>query len=164
MKEPNNTTKWTHFWDMHSGGSQKLDWGHIFIEAPEDEAKIIFYNRFGRNPERVTCTCCGEDYSISEHDSLEQATGYHRGCAYGYWNIITGEEVAADVAWKMGEGMQVGYDGGYVERADQRFGLRKHKTLEEYLKTGEAFAIYNKDIKPEERVGNVPSEGYHWID
>lgn len=27
---------WTHFMDMHSGGGQKLDWPHIFIEAPEE--------------------------------------------------------------------------------------------------------------------------------
>lgn len=71
-------TKWTTFWDMHSGGSQKEKWPLIFIEAPKNEAKIIFYSRFGHNPERVTCTCCGDDYSISEENSLEQATGYHR--------------------------------------------------------------------------------------
>ena len=68
----------TTFWDMHSGGGQKLDWDKIYIEAPEDEARAVFYNRFERNPSRVTCTCCGDDYSISEDDSIEQATGYHR--------------------------------------------------------------------------------------
>ena len=69
---------WTHFWDMHSGGDQKLDWSNIYIEAPEAEARSIFYARFKRNPERVTCTCCGEDYAISEHPSLEEATAYQR--------------------------------------------------------------------------------------
>ena len=44
---------WTHFWDMHSGGGQKEKFGHCYIEAPENEAKVIFYNRFGHNPERV---------------------------------------------------------------------------------------------------------------
>lgn len=68
----------TKFWDMHSGGSQKLGWDKIYIEAPEDEAIRVFYSRFGRNPYRVTCTCCGEDYSISEHADLEEASVYHR--------------------------------------------------------------------------------------
>jgi hypothetical protein len=69
---------WTHFWDMHSGGDLKEEWGHIYIEAPQEEAEVIFYNRFGHNPNRVTCTCCGEDYSISEGRSLGELTKYHR--------------------------------------------------------------------------------------
>jgi hypothetical protein len=69
---------WTTFLDMHSGGDQKEKWGHIFIEAPEDEAQVIFYNRFGHNPNRVTCTCCGNDYSVDEHPTLEEATEFHR--------------------------------------------------------------------------------------
>lgn len=72
---------WTQFWDMHSGGDLKEKPYHmIYIEAPKDEARVIFYNRFGHNPERVSCTCCGEDYSVSEEPTLEQLTGYHRGC------------------------------------------------------------------------------------
>lgn len=67
---------WTHFWDMHSGGSQKEDFAHCFIEAPEDEACQIFYNRFGHNPHRITCTCCGGDYSITEYETLEGAMKY----------------------------------------------------------------------------------------
>lgn len=54
--------------DMHSGGGQKLDFSILYIEAPEDEAIGVFYNRFGRNPHRVTCTCCGPDYSVREVD------------------------------------------------------------------------------------------------
>lgn len=73
---------WTNFWDMHSGGKQKEKFAQCYIEAPEPEAKVIFYNRFGHNPERVTCTCCGEDYSISEHKTLGQASGYQRGCKW----------------------------------------------------------------------------------
>jgi hypothetical protein len=72
---------WVHFWDMHSGGKQKLDWANIFIEAPdEEEASRYFESRFGRSPGNVTCQCCGEDYSVSVEPSLKQATGYHRGC------------------------------------------------------------------------------------
>ena len=70
---------WTQFWDMHSGGGQKLEWSQIFIEAPEAEAISVFYSRFERNPNRVSCTCCGEDYAIHERETLEQATEYERG-------------------------------------------------------------------------------------
>jgi hypothetical protein len=70
---------WTHFWDMHSGGGIKEKWAHIYIEAPEAEAVVIFYNRFGHNPNRITCTCCGEDYAISSDDDLAQLTQFHRG-------------------------------------------------------------------------------------
>ena len=69
---------WTKFWDMHSGGGQKLDWAKIYIQAPEEEAVVIFSNRFGRDPENVTCNCCGEDYSVSESKTLGEATEYHR--------------------------------------------------------------------------------------
>lgn len=70
--------KWTEFFDMSSGGQEKEPYKIIHIEAPEKEAKVIFYNRFGHNPERVTCTCCGEDYAISEANSLLEATEYDR--------------------------------------------------------------------------------------
>ena len=73
---------WTRFMDMNSGGGNKEQWSYIFIEAPEKQAKIIFYNRFGHNPERVSCTCCGDDYSISESESIEQVTAYDRGCEF----------------------------------------------------------------------------------
>lgn len=69
---------WTHFYDMASGGGRKLQWQHIFIEAPLNQAKSVFYSRLGRNPDRVTCTCCGSDYSTDE-DSLEELTEYWRG-------------------------------------------------------------------------------------
>ncbi len=64
--------KWTHFYDMHSGGGKKEKWEHIFIQANEEEAKKAFMNKFGHDPEYVTCDCCGRDYSIHEFDSLEE--------------------------------------------------------------------------------------------
>lgn len=70
---------WTQFMDMHSGGGSKEDQQYIYIEAPGREAVVIFYNRFGHNPHRVTCTCCGSDYSISESATLDEATQYERG-------------------------------------------------------------------------------------
>ena len=135
--------KWTHFHDMHSGGSQKLDWGHFFIEAPKAEAEVIFQNRFGRNPNRVTCTCCGEDYAVRDHSTLEQASGFERGCL-----------------WE-GE--------GYVEKPDTRsFRGNGYKTLEEYLKSGGGskgqipLVIRKDEIKPEEREGTLRPEGFIW--
>jgi hypothetical protein len=71
---------WTQFMDMHSGGGSKLDWNMTFIEAPQDEAEIIFQNAFDRDPNHETCDCCGNDYSIHEGVSLQQITGYHRNC------------------------------------------------------------------------------------
>lgn len=59
---------WTRFFDMCSGGSEKLDYSTIWIEAPEEEAVKIFEDIFGRDPNNVTCFCCGEDYAVYEHD------------------------------------------------------------------------------------------------
>lgn len=73
---------WTQFHDMHSGGGQKLEWAQIFIEAPEAEARRIFESMFDRDPDNVTCDCCGADYSVSEDVSLAQATGYERRCRH----------------------------------------------------------------------------------
>lgn len=129
--------KWTHFWDIYSGGSQKLSWSHIFIEAPEPEAKLIFQNRFGRNPDRVTCTCCGPDYSISECKSLEDATAYHRGCEF---NRETGQ-------WEEKGGPKV---------------YRPYLTLADYLKNSDVLVIRENQIKSDEREGSLREEGWVW--
>jgi hypothetical protein len=122
---------WTQFMDMHSGGSLKEKWQYIYIEAPEKIARIVFYNRFGHNPDRVTCTCCGEDYSVSESKTLEEATAYKRDCRW---------------------------DGKkYVKDS-------KSITLEQYKKKKDVHFIYAKDIKPQEKVGEVPEQGYVWMD
>lgn len=70
---------WTRFSDMHSGGYSKEDFQVCYIELPEEKAEIVFYNKFGHNPNRVTCTCCGSDYSITSEDSLTELTEYDRG-------------------------------------------------------------------------------------
>ncbi len=73
---------WTQFHDMHSGGGQKLDWGQIFIEGTEAEARNRFIRIFGEDPDNVTCDCCGPDYSVSEEPTLEQATAFERNCLF----------------------------------------------------------------------------------
>ena len=57
---------WTSFNDAHTNGIQKLEWNKVLIEANESEAISVFYSRFGINPNRVSCTCCGSDYSVWE--------------------------------------------------------------------------------------------------
>ncbi len=126
--------------DMHSGGSRKESFSHCYIEAPETEAKVIFYNRFGHNPTRVTCTCCGEDYSISEHESLEQASGFERNCAYDNDKHC------------------------YIEKHNGHEWSGEYVLLETYKRRQNVCIIYASDIKPEEREGDVPEQGYIWKD
>lgn len=138
---------WTRFMDMRSGGSSKEDFEYLYVEAPADEAKRIFFNRFGHNPERVTCTCCGDDYSIRSADTLEKITAYERGCA-----------------WE---------DGAWRERPDTRYIYRTYVPLSDFLASGELnefgrakhFVVIRADeIKPEERLGDVPRQGFVWVE
>lgn len=125
----------TRFMDMHSGGGLKEDpLQYIYIEAEEAEAVVIFYNRFGHNPNRVTCTCCGEDYSIDSAETLELASAYDRQCKSNYPS-------------------GPGYD---LETAQI--------TVEDYVKQEDILVIYAADIKDEERQGSVPQQGYVWMD
>lgn len=128
------------FMDMHSGGNTKEgDYNYIYIEATEEEAKIIFQNRFGHNPDRVSCTCCGKDYSTSESESLEQVTAYERNCRY------------------------VGHE--YIEEPDTKYDKsRKLITLENYCKLPNVLIIRKEEIKPEERKGNLRVSGYVWVE
>jgi hypothetical protein len=59
---------WTQFSDMSSGGRSKLEWSSIFIELAEGDAIEYFKSTFNRDPNNITCECCGEDYAITEHD------------------------------------------------------------------------------------------------
>lgn len=125
---------WTHFMDMHSGGGRKLDWEHIYIEAPADEARVVFYNRFDRSPDRVTCTCCGEDYSVTEYETLEEATAYYRGDS----PFARGPKVDIETYLRTGGNEGIFNDGPpMVIRADE--------------------------ITADDRRGSVPAEGYVWM-
>lgn len=63
---------WTYFFDMSSGGSQKLPYKLIFIEAPEKAAIWIFKDIFDKDPEHVSCKTCGEDFSLNSFDDNER--------------------------------------------------------------------------------------------
>lgn len=160
---------WTQFMDMYSGGGLKeKDYNYIFIEAPEAEAKIIFYNRFGHSPDRVSCTCCGDDYSVTESPDLREATAYERGCESAYFRP-DGTECPQAEAWKPGKGRTPGYSEGYVERKREESYAQPYQTLKAALKKGtfgsrgKFLLIYAKDIKPAERKGSVPESGYVWM-
>lgn len=151
---------WTRFVDMNSGGGQKEKFSELYIQASEQEARIVFYNRFGHNPDRITCTCCGKDYSVSEEKDLIQATAYHRGCRFGY--IRNGREVSKTEGWKYSVGLIDGAEEHYFEEADPDNTYRKYLTLVEYLKREDVQVIYAEDIKSEERLGEIPEQDYIW--
>lgn len=192
--------EWTQFMDMHSGGGAKVwrrpdgsffDGGrftdanegtpieYIYIEAPEEEAVLIFYNRFGHSPSRVTCTCCGDDYSLSTEPTLARLTAYHRNCD----NLETprgpdGRYVRPDDPWfdehyylepgEEAEAISRGYrvKMSIAREVGQRYpdsDFGKYITLDEYIAQPNVLVIRATDIKPEERTGDVPEQGYVWV-
>ncbi len=70
----------TRFMDMHSGGHLKTPYTHIYIDEPLGEAIRTFKNLFKRDPDNISCQCCGEDFIYEEYSSLEEATAYDRKC------------------------------------------------------------------------------------
>ena len=135
-----NELVYVSFWDMHSGGGLKEDPYHkIYIQAAsEEEATIIFYNRFGHNPSDIACTSCGSNYAVDSDPSLEQITGYHRGCAYD------------------------GKSQKYVERVDRK-NHKSYRTLEEYLTDPGVLLIRADEVKEDEKHGEVPTGGWVWM-
>jgi hypothetical protein len=149
----------------------------VSIEAPEEEAKVIFYNRFGHNPERVSCTCCGGDYSISEEPTLKRLTGYHRNCnsldtprgedgryeqpddpwfTEHYYLEPEEEAEAVERGWTIRENTARKIGRQYGD------GYGRYLTLEEYTAKPDVLVIPATEIKDEERTGEVPEEGYVW--
>ena len=134
---------WTQFdvrMDMHSGGDSKTQWQFIYIQAPEEVAEVVFYNRFGHNPYDVACQCCGSNYSITESKDLLQVTGYHRNC---HWDGKKYIEAARKERW-------------YQEAGT------KHTPIETFLRDPTLLFIFASDIKDTERTGALPEvdDGY----
>ena len=153
---------WVRFWDMHSGGSRKLSHDLIFIEAPETEAKSVFFSRFGRNPERVTCTCCGPDYSVDKYTTLKQATAFDRGCAYGY--IVNGERKDEDYFYSLPHSQRKNLKGIWFEEPGPKRTFGAHyMTLWAFLRKDKALVIPAKQIQPHERTVRVPKQGFVWV-
>lgn len=136
MKKKSGT--WTRFFDMYSGGGLKEPpYEHIYIEAPKEEACVIFYNRFGHSPTRVSCACCGDDYSISTDESLRILTAYDRGCKWDEESKTWLEKAATG---------------------------RTFQSLRRYVKRKDVLVIRGSDIKKNEREGTVPEQGFVWVD
>jgi len=160
---------WTRFMDMHSGGGLKEKVQYIYIEAPEEEAKIIFYNKFGHSPDRVSCTCCGKDYSISSGEDLAQMMGYDRGCRSletpeyksgkkkGLYKPVNDPKFKAHYYLEDDEAFP---PEGYT--VDQDRYIAKYQSLKKYLKSKDILVICKRDIKAEWRKGEVPEQGYVW--
>lgn len=55
-----------------------MEWCVIYIEASEETAKRVFAAKFDRQADNVSCYCCGSDYSVTESESLIEATAYDR--------------------------------------------------------------------------------------
>ena len=154
---------WTLFWDMSSGGSTKHRYEKIYIEADKEEAKKIFFNRFGTNPERVSCTCCGNDYSIDSDESFEQLSGFHRNCRA----IEIPQGVDGLYDHKAIEGLKYYYEDNEDPPEGHKFAKRytigrSYQTVEEYKKNKDVLVITADEIKPKERIGKVPTQGYVW--
>jgi hypothetical protein len=86
---------WTKFFDMHSGGGAKTPHEIIIINAPMAEACEIFERVFGRDPHNTTCDCCGSDYSIGEHATLNEAKKYSHERELATARIIQRKEIKA---------------------------------------------------------------------
>jgi len=82
---------WTQFMDMHSGGGNKTGYEYIYIQADEETATTIFCNLFDQHPDSVACSCCGNNFSVTESESLDEATEYNRR-----WSKKTLEEYLQD--------------------------------------------------------------------
>lgn len=158
---------WTHFWDMHSGGGQKLEWAHIFIEAPEAVARAVFWHRFKRNPDKVTCTCCGADYSVSEDEDIIAATAFERGCRSAHRAGTLGCGDGNFRYLEPGEPVPEGWELGNFPRG-YSWALRKKIpddgiTLEHFKAESGALFISADEIKPDECRARIPAQGYVWV-
>jgi len=63
---------WFAFTDMRSGGHRKLTHEKLYTHANnEREAVKKFERTFYRDPDYVTCSCCGADFSVWECEVVE---------------------------------------------------------------------------------------------
>ena len=155
---------WTHYHDMHSGGGTKVEnYEHIYIEAEQEEAERIFYARFDRNPHRVTCTCCGPDYSIEQKPTLKQASGYQRNCRH--------IKTPKDENGRYKNGLDVIQNQYWLEPDDEppegfevsdRPVFGDHVPLDEFVEKDTVLVIREEDIDESEKPDTVPKEGYVW--
>lgn len=162
--------KWTLFWDMHSSGTTKVPpFNKIYIQAPKDIAERVFQAKFGRNPHRITCSCCGADYDVEDYATLEEASAYHRNCPWAAPNKpkdFASRSMQEQAVWNST------HQGRYLEAGEKlprnwvmdRYNDGKHAiTLKEYLTHKDVKVIYANEITEEEKKTELHEEGYVWI-
>lgn len=72
--------KWFRYYDMSSGGTEKTPYSNIYVEAASrPTADVVFTAHTGRDPGHTTCACCGEDYTVYEYTTIDEATADERG-------------------------------------------------------------------------------------
>lgn len=102
--------KFTKFWDMHSGGSQKLEWSKVYVNLSESEARVWFQSKFNRDCDHVTCAHCGKDYSVSTADTLEELTHFHRNEIYKHNAEKSNPNMSYDEYHKLGYDVAITLD------------------------------------------------------
>lgn len=98
---------WTRFYDMSSGGSEKMNASTIWIEASESDAAELFQGIFGLDPDNVTCPCCGPDYWYYESD-MDADAGDWIVSAADILRFRAGAALAFDSDAAMGEARKGG--------------------------------------------------------
>lgn len=165
--EESETKNWAQFWDMHSGGGTKVPpFEKIYVQLPDGaDPVVVFQNLFGRNPNRVTCTCCGEDYSIDSGDSLRQLTGYQRGCACDAGRYIErGKLLGPSHKYRLGV---TTVDGQVVEGRVSAIPTEPVYSeivlLSDYVLRPNVLVVYLDELPDDVVRGTPHEEGYHWM-
>jgi hypothetical protein len=86
-------TKWFSFMDMHSGGGRKTKFEYYYVEAPtEEQARAIFTEKTGEDPDNVACPCCGQNFSVGgPYDTIEDAARYQVGGGFTVYEWLQNE-------------------------------------------------------------------------
>lgn len=95
---------WTEFRDCCSGGCTNTIYGEIHIQLPEEDAIKYFNWKFDVDAENdINCHCCGNNWSISEYESLLDALQYEFLIEYetSEWrNKAQYEQVMETFGWR----------------------------------------------------------------
>lgn len=84
---------WTLFWDMSSGGGQKVAYKMIAINSPLVQALEEFQRIFDRDPLNITCDTCGEDYAIYRYNTEDEVREHVAQYSGGSYVIYRNGEV-----------------------------------------------------------------------
>jgi len=118
--------------------------------------------------QRVSCTCCGEDYSISSAEDFAQISGYHRGCqTLVHKTYRSGQNKG--LVKPIPKSMQRYYEEREKPPKGWEFDTKrifnnKYKTVLAYKRQKDVLVLSRHKIKSSERAGEVPNEGYVWVE